>query len=358
MEDPLNPAQPAVGAPDAVAPSASAPKAPRVHRLRTQVGLLVVLALIAAGALLFAIAERQGLFGEQVELYFIAEDVTGLAPGTTVRMSGFRVGKLRTLTLQSDHTVRVTLTIDQELFGRLKADARAVVVREQLKPAAIDLRPGKDATGLPRDNPRLAYTRRGTFNDIAEDLRSRLAPILDDIRQITSVVREHKGDMDTMLQNTTAITTAMAGAAQQLQGLSTELRTRAVGLGGQTEQAMQQVNRSLVRIDGLIGQADKGLDAVNNKLPGLLEKTDKTMSQLDQVLRDTRTITAAAAAGLPPLMRNAPPLVEESREMLQGLRESWPLRAVLPAPPPALLPIDSHDAAAPRQGGIGGEASK
>jgi hypothetical protein len=25
------------------------------------------------------------------------------------------------------------------------------------------------------------------------------------------------------------------------------------------------------------------------------------------------------------------------------VRESWPLRLMLPAPPPALLPVDSHD---------------
>ena len=38
-------------------------------------------------------------------------------------------------------------------------------------------------------------------------------------------------------------------------------------------------------------------------------------------------------------------------EIIQGLRESWPLRTMLPAPPPALLPVDSHDAASAREPG-------
>lgn len=324
---------------------------PKAQRLRWQIAALVLLALAMAIALAAAIAQRQGLFGSHVTLYFVAEDVTGLAPGTTVRLSGFRVGKIQTMELQDDHTVRVTLSIEEELFGRLRADARAVVVREQLKPAAIDLRPGKADKPLSREDPRLAYQRRGTLTEIADDLRQRLAPILDDVRSLTAVARERRHDMDAILQNTNTMSAALAATSQQLQGLATEIRDRARGLGAQSETAMVQANKSLVRIDGLIGQADRSLASVNDKLPGMLDKGDKALAQLDEVLRNTRTITAAAAAGLPPLLRTAPPLVEESREMLQGLRESWPLRAMLPAPPPALLPIDSHDGAAAREPG-------
>lgn len=324
---------------------------PKASRLRWQIGSLIVLALALAGTLIFAIANKQGVFGSYVAIYFVAEDVTGLAPGTTVRLSGFRIGKIQHLELQDDHTVRVTLAVDEEIFGRLRADARAVVVREQLKPAAIDLRPGKSDKPLSREDPRLAYQRRGTLTEIADDLRQRLAPILDDVRSLTTVARERRGDMDAILQHTNTMSAALAATSQQMQGLATELRERARGLGAQSEVAMVQANKSLVRLDGLIGQADRSLDSVNAKLPAMLDKADKSLAQLDEVLRNTRTITAAAASGLPPLLRNAPPLVEESREMLQGLRESWPLRTMLPAPPPALLPIDSHDAASAREPG-------
>ena len=78
----------------------------------------------------------------------------------------------------------------------------------------------------------------------------------------------------------------------------------------------------------------------------LLDKADGALTHLDAVLRDARTISSAAAKGLPDLMKSATPLVDDSRETMQGLRESWPLRTMLPAPPPAALPIDSHDPAA------------
>jgi hypothetical protein len=116
----------------------------------------------------------------------------------------------------------------------------------------------------------------------------------------------------------------------------------------EANRAMGEANRSIVRIGGLIGQAEKSLDAVNGRLPGMLEKADGVLIHLDAVLRDSRTISSAAAKGLPDILRGTAPLIDDSREMMQGLRESWPLRSMLPAPPPAALPIDSHDAAALR----------
>lgn len=328
---------------------AQLPPVPKAQRLRPQIVALLGLALLLAALLLGGIAYHQGAFGSRASLYFIADDVTGLAPGTTVRMSGFRIGKIHDLELQADQTVKVTLLIDTELFDRLRADAQANVVREQLRPAAIDLRAGKAEARLSRQDPRVAYGRRGTLGEIADDLRNRFAPILDDMRQLSGVARDRKADLDAILQNTRAISTALAGTTEQLNALATELRQRASGLGAQSETAMQQANRSLVRLDGLIGSADRSLGAINARLPTLLEKTDGMLGQLDGLMRDSRTITAAAASGLPPLLRAAPPLVDESREMLQGLRDSWPLRSMLPPPAPPLLTIDSHDAAATRE---------
>ncbi len=47
-------------------------------------------------------------------------------------------------------------------------------------------------------------------------------------------------------------------------------------------------------------------------------------------------------------MHDTAPLIDDSRDTMQGLRESWPLRSMLPPPPPVGLPIDSHDPAALR----------
>lgn len=324
-------------------------EAPKVRSRRYQITALLVLAVVLAALLIGGVAYQHGSLSRRAEVYFIADDVTGLAPGTTVRMSGFRIGKVSELELQKDLNVKVVLVIETEPFSHLRSDARAVLVREQLKPAAIDLRAGSSPTPLPVGDPRVGFSRRGTLTEVAEDLRTRLAPILEDVKQLTGVARERRGDIDAVLRNANEVTRELAATAREMRALTTELRQRAGRLGAQSEATMAEVNRSVVRTGGLIGQAEKSLDAVNAKLPGMLLKAESTLGNLDAVLRDGRTISAAAASSVPGMLNNVSPMIDDSREMMQGVRQSWPMRSMMPAPTPTLLPIESHDSAALRE---------
>ena len=318
-----------------------------VVRRRYIVALLlstVLMAALMAGAIIY----RQGGFVPKADIYFIADDVTGVAPGTTVRMSGFRIGKVASIELLPDLKVKVVLSIEEEIFGHLRTDARAIMVREQLKPVAIDLRAGKADGALPPADPKVAFTRRGTLNEVAEDLRTRLAPILDDVRQLTGLVRERRDDLDAVLGNVHTVSSEMASTARELHAMSAHLRERMAGLGERTEATMIEANKSMVRVGGLIGQVEKSLEAVNARLPGMLGKAEDVLGHLDGVLRDGRVISSAAASAVPGALQAVPPLVDDAREMTLGLRQSWPVRALMPPPPPALLPIDSHDSAAMR----------
>ena len=316
---------------------------------RRQNGALVLLSLLLAALLAGGIAYYQGGFTSRSMVYFIADDVTGMAPGITVRMSGFRVGKVDSMHLLPDLRVKVELAIEVEPYGHLREDAKATLVREQLKPPAIDLRAGQSAAPLSGADPKIEFARRGTLTEIANDLRTRLAPILDDIKQLTGVARERRGDIDELIGNARAVSSELAGAAKAMHALSGELRQRVASLGQQTEATMAEANRSLVRLGGLVGQAETSLDTVNAKLPGLLQKAEGMVGNLDTVMRDARTISSAVAAGAPGLMRGAPQLMEDSRELVQGVRQAWPVRNLLPPSAPAILPIDSHDSSALRE---------
>jgi phospholipid/cholesterol/gamma-HCH transport system substrate-binding protein len=321
---------------------------PKVQSQRRQIAVLLILAVLLALALAGGIAYQHGSFTSRAEVYFLADDATGLSPGTPVRMSGFRIGKISAMHLQPDLSVKVVLSIETEPYSHLKTDARADVVREQLRPAAIDLRPGTGAQPLPENNPRVGFRKRGTLTEIAEDLRTRLAPILDDVKDLTGTARARREDIDEMLANARALSRDMAGTAREMHALTQDLRSRVARLGGQGEAVLGEANRSVVRLGGLIGQAENSLQTVNGRLPRLLEQSESALGHLDAVLRDSRTISSAAAKGLPDMMRTTAPLIDDSREMMQGLREAWPLRSMLPPPPPAALPIDSHDPAALR----------
>jgi phospholipid/cholesterol/gamma-HCH transport system substrate-binding protein len=321
-----------------------------IHR---QVIALLVLGAVLAVLMAGAIAMRQGVFDRTARVYFLADTAAGISPGIAVRLSGIRIGSVTEMALQPDLKVKVTLAIEEVHFPALRRDAHAEWFKEQLQAAIIELQPGKAGDALPRDDPRVTHSRRKTLTEVANDLRGRLAPILDDVKQLSGSVAEHKGDIAAALANANAATQALATTTQELRGLMTNARVQVAALGGQAQSAMGQtqaalakVNQSLSRVDTLVGTADKGLAAVNERLPVLLNQTGQALDQINGVVRDVRAVSGAASAAIPSLLRSAVPLMEDGREVVGGVKASWPVRALVAPPPPLLLPLDSHDATA------------
>ncbi len=327
----------------------AAPETERGRSMRRQNLLLVATSLLLALLLGGGILWQNGRFADLAEVYFLADDVNSLSPGTAVRLSGFRVGRITTMELQPDLKVKVTMAIDADTFAYLKRDARAELVREQLKPSAIELRAGKATEVLAAADPRVGYDKRGTLTEVAEDLRVRVAPILADVNRITGSVSDRRGEIEDLLVNSRQITQDLAAAAKELRTLSAGLKTQVGQLGGEANATLADAHKAVGRVNGLLDQAGQSLDAVNTKLPALMQRADGMLANLEAATRDARVVTGKAATELPPLLGSIGPLVDESAEVVRGLREAWPVKGLLPPPPPLLLPIDSHDSHALRQ---------
>lgn len=324
--------------------------------VRRQVIAYLVLGAALAVLLAGAIAARQGAFTRTAQLYFLADTAAGIAPGVGVRLSGFRIGSVSDVALLPDLKVKVTLEIEEQHFAALRSDASAEWFKEQLQAAIIELRPGSSASALSRSDPRVSHSRRKTLTEVANDLRARLAPVLDDVKQLTGTVAEHKGDIAALLANARSSSQELASTTQELRALVTQAKTQVAGLNGQAQGAMGQVQgalgqaqQTLTQVTTLVGKADQSMANINTRLPQLLSQTSDTLEQLNQVTRDVRAVSSAASASLPTVMRTAVPLVEEGRDLVGGVKSSWLLRSMMAPPPTPLLPIDSHDAKALRE---------
>lgn len=312
--------------------------------------------LVLAAALSAGIAWRRGAFTPKAVLYADIDNAAGLASGTAVRLSGVRVGEVSELLLLPDLSVRLSLRVDADLLPKLRTDAGAVLIREQLRPPVIELNPGGAPGPLDPRQPRIAFRGKSTLTEIADELRGRLVPILDDLKQVTGMLRQRQGDVAEVLGNAAQASGELAKAAAEVHALSSIARQRLDGIGAQTQALLGQGNASVARVGGLIEQVNSSLGLVNGSLglvngalPGLLQKADGTLDNLNAVARSSRLIADSAAQTLPGLLRSAPPLVEEVQDLLQGVKRSWPLRSLLPAAPATAPLIESHDAQALRE---------
>ena len=308
--------------------------------------LLLVGVLLAAG-LTLAIIYRHDSFAATSEIYFDTDSASGLPVGTAVTMSGFRVGQVSAVALQPDFTVRVTLSLRAEYRPGLREDTSAELLKEDLlKPAVIAIDRGKSERSLVK--PQIVFSRPESFADMAGELKSRVAPILDDVKQITGTLRQRQEHLGAIMEEAANATRELAHAAKEVNALSADVRRQVSAIGVQSVSAFTEANQTVIRLNGVISQAEKSVATINRSLPQLVQDANTTLESVQGVARDARVISQAAAETLPGTLRSVQPAAEEAREVMRGVTQAWPIRDLLaPLPPPALS-IDSHDARALR----------
>ncbi|HSP17042.1 MAG TPA: MlaD family protein [Thermoanaerobaculia bacterium] len=93
-----------------------------------RVGLLVAGALVVLMTFLFFIGSEQKIFARKNEYNVQLENVTGLAEGNPVRMSGVTIGVIHDIFLPHDpklKNVRIQLMVDRKYSDRIRGDSRA-----------------------------------------------------------------------------------------------------------------------------------------------------------------------------------------------------------------------------------------
>ncbi|HWW60711.1 MAG TPA: MlaD family protein [Thermoanaerobaculia bacterium] len=113
----------------------------------TRVGLLVTGALVILMIFVFFIGSEQKIFARKDDYEVRLDNVTGLAEGNPVKMSGVTIGVIRDINLPQDpkeKNVWITLMIDRKYTDRVRGDSRARLKKLGLLAgdSYIDITPG------------------------------------------------------------------------------------------------------------------------------------------------------------------------------------------------------------------------
>jgi len=93
-----------------------------------RVGLLVAVTFVVLMIFIFLIGSEQKIFSRKNEYKVRLDNVTGLAEGNPVKISGVTVGVIKDITLPVDpkmHDVDIELMVDKKYADRIRTDSRA-----------------------------------------------------------------------------------------------------------------------------------------------------------------------------------------------------------------------------------------
>jgi ABC-type transporter Mla subunit MlaD len=271
--------------------------------------------------LMAAILVRQGLFKQMASLNFLTESAQDINKGQSVKIAGFRVGSVDTVTLQPDGQVAVVLSIDQSHMRFVTRDAVVELRKEGfVGGATLEIIPGNDKSRLASNEATLVFSRAEGLTAVANSLRDKILPVLDDIKAITSTLADPKQGLPASL----AAVKETTGHVDALLKTGTQ---QVSALGNSTGKVLGAAQEDLHRLGQIMGE-------VNGKLPALMDKTQKVIDHIEK-------ISAEAEVTVPPALKDGAATATDVREIVTGAKGAWPLRNLVDSQKAGGLVLDS-----------------
>jgi phospholipid/cholesterol/gamma-HCH transport system substrate-binding protein len=321
------------------------------RELRRPVLWFVLTALVLLAALIGAVAWKQGLFTKTTQLYFFAKSAYGMNNGMAVKFSGFRIGTVEEVTLEPNGSVKARMAVDNTYIRFVPQDSTAHLTKEGLIGASvIEIVPGETGGRQVANNGVLIFERARDVNDIGADLMAKVQPILEDVKKITAFVNDPDSDLRQTIRNVNKTSAALVETTEEIRRLVQNSDQRVGAVSGQVGVLLGKAAERLDQVGASLEQANASLKAIDEKVPGLVLKADKTLENFQAASTNIKKITEDSAEQLPGIMRDGKAVAEDTREIIGGAKKSWPIRAFVPPQKETLIPLDSHETgSAPRR---------
>jgi len=271
-------ASPSARASNAEAEAQAAREARQLERRATL--LLALLGLLVAGAGLFLLHAR-GAFEPTQRLVLIADDSEGVVVGMNLTFSGFPIGRVRSISLADDGSVRIAVDVPRKDARWLRESSVFTLVRGVLGNTNI-----RAYSGVLTDPP---------LPDGAERVVLR-GDATAELPRVVAQARE-------LLDNASALTArggALAATLEQLHAFSEKLNGERGAVGAllgnareaqQVAQALERANALLARLDELVRRTDAAVARADARVlgeHGLLARADARLLGPDGLVDETR----------------------------------------------------------------------
>ncbi|NNM50921.1 MAG: MCE family protein [Pseudomonadales bacterium] len=299
----------------------------RFGHLRLKLVLFFSVALLLTGIVMYTLAVQQGYFIPKTAVTFEADSGTDLHVGMPVKLSGFPVGSVESMELNSQAHVHVVMLIGNPYMHWIRTDSIAVLQKEGLiGDSIISLQAGSpDLPALAAYGSIKFQAGRG-LADIAEDVRNQVVPVIHELNTALQDINAPQGNFHRTLSESRILITELR-----------QTRARTDRLLDHVDHLLQQDGRSTL-VD-----ADKSLldsqHLMRQEIPQLLNQSTITLQHLDQTntaLQQTIFTTQALidnnASRIHKTLEDGDPLILDSTQLVHSATLPWLFRRSSSAP--------------------------
>src|SRR5437660_3908197 len=314
--------------------------APKSKEKTLRVGFLVAFAGVIAMIGLFFIGSEQKIFARKQEYLVRLDNVSGLAEGNPVKISGVTVGVVKEINLPRDpkkKDVDITLMVDKKYADRIRTDSRARLKKLGLLAgdSYIDISPGSPRFDALEAGANIPAARQANVDQLissGEDLVDNFVQISYSLKNVLSRIDRGEGLIgeltttpetkqrmtDTFL-TTLNKTNAVLGHVESGKGLVGRLvydDAYATSLTGSIQESARSLQTLVANVEG-------SLKSGQGMIPALLSDPEgkKKVFELVDNLRTTSSNLAAISTSYQSGQGLVPRLMNDKQYGDQALNE-------------------------------------
>ncbi len=339
----------------------------RVKDFDRYVGFFVIFALTILIVTLVFIGRGQKWFEKRYHYTVVFNKVQGLKPGTGVTISGMEVGTVKSLRLNPQNKVELTLEVLETYKNYIRKDSQATIASTLLGGKTVEVTIGSpNQTPLP-EGANIASEEPKELADMLKEIDvkaplKKLDETLENVRSIAEKLNDPRGELFTLLKNVEFVTAQLkngqgtVGAIlqdkkmqRQITAAVEAIRRSAANLEETTQNA-SQVSRNLPQLFSQVDQAVKEVPKIVNDVKKATSDLPKVMGDVQkaagnapaitenvkEITKDVKVITGnvkKAAPEIPDFLATTHESVADADKLIQGLQNHWLLRGSMPKVP-------------------------
>lgn len=311
-----------------------ADKDERFKGLFVKVSILVLIAVVGVMINLIISVIKKGFFTPKTAIYFVAGSGQDIKVGMPVKLSGFKIGAVSKLDLDDKAQAQVELMIENRYLALLNEDAVVSMKKEGvIGDSILEARRGSEGKPHIKENAKIIFEPGSGLEQIANDLRDKLYPALDQINQLLKDANDPKGDVRQTLAHIRQFTEELHATHERINHILSEVDA---GIVKDVRPALSSAKKSAEGVESMILKLD-------HALPDLIGKTEASLENVRKTTETIKFTIDKSAPHLSGLMGETRGLVGDTRNIMDSASTSWPLKNIMPPPEHGLVKMDSHD---------------
>ena len=304
--------------------------------LASRIFLAVAVASMLGGAGL--LAYQQGVFTPKVHVLFHAGTADGMNTGMAVKLVGFKVGTVESITVDNDLSVLVGLKIDAKYQPMIDAGASVRLTREALIGAnVLEIRPGSGDLGPIQDRTVLRYEREPSVESAMIALLDQMAPIVNDVRTLTAYLSAPDGDFRQAVRNVNRTAGSLVAASDEFTKLIATTSDRVEKGETRVSAVLGKAEKLLEDASGGVTLLNSSLKQIDTALPGITARLEQS---LDNVRVTSETVRGLVTGELAGIVVDAGAVISDTSEVVRGAKRSWPVSGMVQPPRESVLRLD------------------